>query len=126
MVRMQMQRQMAAQQMQMQRMAHHMRAQQAQLQQRADEPQRPPQKEAFDDAEPSAKATPWTDWRQYKPALLVAGITLVMLLYGVPRVKASVPQLVTPTGRLSTIGLAVVALLSGALYQGASKVLLKN
>lgn len=72
------------------------------------------------------KAVPsWKDWKAYKPGLLVAAIVFVMLVYGVPRLKQWVPQLVTPTGRLGSVGLAVAALLTGAAYQGASKALLK-
>jgi hypothetical protein len=85
-------------------------------------PRRRPRRGA---AKTSSATSKWLDWRQYKPGLLVAAVVLVMLVYGVPRLKQFVPQLATPTGRLSYAGLAVVSLLTGAVFQASSKVVLR-
>jgi hypothetical protein len=67
----------------------------------------------------SGPVAPW--WHKYKPGLLVAAIVFVMLVYGVPRIKTSVPYVLSPTGKLNAVGLGAVALLCGALYQGGSR-----
>ena len=129
---------------QMQMMAHHLQRQQAQMQAMARQMQAQQAqlakgggggkakskgaakggKESFAALEEPAAAAPgsnWRDWKTYTPALLVAAIVLLMLVYGVPKVKSLVPQLVNPVGRLSYAGLGVVALLSGGLFQATSK-----
>jgi hypothetical protein len=100
---------------QLQHMARQVRAQRQQLKAAA-------RRETFVN---QRQPNPWLDWRQYKPGLLVAAIVLVMLVYGVPRIKASIPQLVSPLGRLNHLGYVVVSLLTGVAYQASSKFVLQ-
>ncbi len=105
---------------QIQHMARQMRAQQQQL--------KAARRETYTQQQQQQKQqsvwTAWLDWRRYKPGLLVAGIVLVMLVHGVPRIKAGIPQLVTPVGRLNHLGFVAVALATGAAYQASSRFVL--
>lgn len=82
-------------------------------------PDRPKKRKPVREGYAAAYEAPW--WHKYKPGLLVAAIVFFMLMYGVPRVKVSVPYFVTPTGRLNAMGLGSIALLCGALFQGGSR-----
>ena len=104
----------SAMERQMHQMARQMRAQQQEL--------KAARRESYTN---SHQQSQWLDWRQYKPGLLVAAIVLVMLVYGVPRIKAAIPHLVTPVGRLNHVGFVAVALLTGAAYQASSKFVLR-
>jgi len=75
-----------------------------------------PQQETYGPPRP-----PYWLW-QYKHALLVAGVVFTMLYWVAPRAATSVPQLFHD-GRLNTLGIVLVALLSGAIYRGSEGLL---
>lgn len=105
----------SAMEQQLHQMARQMRAQQQEL--------KAARRESY--MNQHQQQSQWLDWRRYKPGLLVSALVLVMLVYGVPRIKTAIPHLVSPMGRLNHVGFVVVALLTGAAYQASSKFVLQ-
>jgi len=59
---------------------------------------------------------------QYRHAILVAAVVLIMLAYGIPKLQASVASASTAVAvyKLSTMGMLLVAAASGGMYALAS------
>jgi hypothetical protein len=57
--------------------------------------------------------------REYKSSIFVTAIVFFVLWYAAPKLAAAAPQLLTPSGKFSVVGLLVIASTAGGIHRAA-------